>query len=236
MASATIPAISATVRGSAAHFGEAAERGDLVDLLERLATAEAALDLTGDHEHRGRVLARRVDPDGEVRRPDRSCREADGRPTGQLPVRLGHEGRRTFVARGDDPDPGALEGVEQPQERLTRHGERIAHARRAQGVGDEPTDGARTDRDDRLDLRLRLGVRAVGVGGSLGVSDRFDGDRRSRLGIRGFRRLGRRLVGGFGGHLVGRLRRQQVGLDRLELGHGDCAPSSVVAPRGDGQR
>ena len=67
--------------------------------------------------------------------------EADRRPPGQLPVRLGHERGAALVARGDDPDPGALERVEQAQERFAGDRERVAHAGRAEGVGDEPADG-----------------------------------------------------------------------------------------------
>ena len=90
-----------------------AEGRDLVDLLERLAAEERALHLADGREHRGRVLARRVDPDRQVRAADGARPEADGRPAGQLPVGLGHERGRTLVPGGDHPDPGPLEGVEQ---------------------------------------------------------------------------------------------------------------------------
>ena len=59
-------------------LGQAADRRDLVDLLERLVAAVRALDLADEREHRGRVLAGRVDADGQVRGADaRACR---GRP------------------------------------------------------------------------------------------------------------------------------------------------------------
>ena len=101
-------------------LGEPAERRDLVDLLEGLAPEEGALDLADRHEHRGRVLARGVDADGEVRATDRARPERDRRASGQLAVRFGHERGRALVTRGDDPDPGALEGVEQAEERFAR--------------------------------------------------------------------------------------------------------------------
>ena len=94
-------------------LGQPAERRDLVDLLERLAPEQGALDLADRHEHRGRVLARGVDADGEVRATDRARPERDRRASGQLAVRFGHERGCAFVTRRDDPDPGALEGVEQ---------------------------------------------------------------------------------------------------------------------------
>ena len=46
-------------------------------------------------------------------------RQTAGSP-GQLAVGLGHERRGALVAGRDDPDPGALEGVEQAEERLAR--------------------------------------------------------------------------------------------------------------------
>ena len=101
-------------------LGEPAERGDLVDLLERLAAQEAPLDLTDEREHRGRVLPGRVDADGEVGAPDGPRPEARRRSAGQLPVRLGHERRAALVARRDDADPGVLERVEHAEERLAR--------------------------------------------------------------------------------------------------------------------
>ena len=101
-------------------LGEAAERRDLVDLLERLAAQQARARPGRRHEHRRGVLARRVDADGEVRGADRARPERDRGSAGQLAMGLGHERRGTLVPRRDDPDPGALEGVEQAQERLTR--------------------------------------------------------------------------------------------------------------------
>ena len=47
-------------------LGEPAERRDLVDLLEGLAPEQGALDLADRHEHRGGILARGMDPDGEI--------------------------------------------------------------------------------------------------------------------------------------------------------------------------
>ena len=98
--------------------------------------------------------------------------EADRRATGQLPVGLGHERGGALVAGRDDPDPGAVERVEQPEERFAGDGERVADAGGAERVGDEATDGSRPDRDDRLELGL---VGRVAGSGSRRRATRFGG-------------------------------------------------------------
>ncbi len=72
------------------------------------------LDLPDQREHRRRILTGRVDADGQVRRPDGPRPDACRRPTGQIAVRLGHEGRAALVACCDDADPDVSESVEQP--------------------------------------------------------------------------------------------------------------------------
>ncbi len=155
-------------------LGQTADRRDLVDLLERLASADLPLDLADQDEHRGRILAGGVDADAEVRGTDRSRREADGGPAGQLAVRLGHECRPAFVTGRDDADAGAFEGVEEPEERLARDGEGVADTRCPQLVGDVAPNGPWTGIDDRFGGGLigDCGVRGrVGLGRRLG----FDG-------------------------------------------------------------
>ena len=129
---------------------------DLVDLLERLATQERALDLADEREHRRRILPGSVDPDGEVGRSHGPRPKAHRRTAGQLPIGLGHERRPALVAGRDDPDPGSLECVEDAEERLTRHGEGHADTGGAQRLGDEPADGP------RLGWLGRLGSRRFG--------------------------------------------------------------------------
>ena len=168
-------------------LGKAAERGDLVDLLERLETLDVPADLADEHEHRRRILASRVDPDAEVRATRRTRRQARGGPSGELSVRLCHERRRTLVAGRDDADPGALECVEEPEERLARDGEGVADAGCAQLVGDVAADGARPGVDDGLGhlrggLGRRLGRGSATVAGS--ASGSVDSWFRRRLGRR----------------------------------------------------
>ena len=122
-------------------FRQPADGRDRLDLLERLVPAMRVLDLADDREHRGRVLAGRVDADGEIRGPDAARAEADGGSTRELAVGLGHERGAALVAGGDDADAGITERVEEAQERFAGHGERVADAGAAQGVGDEAADG-----------------------------------------------------------------------------------------------
>ena len=126
--------------------GEAADRRRLVDLLECLATEERPIDLTNEDEHRGGVLACRVDPDREVRRSDGPRPQGDRRAAGQLPVGLGHECSRTLVAGRDDPDPCPIETLEKTEEALAGHREGISHPGGAKRIGDEPADRARAGR------------------------------------------------------------------------------------------
>ena len=112
--------ISSAVCGSAAHLASPPSVATWSISWKASRPEQGALDLADRHEHRRRILARGVDPDGEVRATDRAGPERDRGSPGQLAVGLGHERRGTLVARGDDPDPGALEGVEQAQERLAR--------------------------------------------------------------------------------------------------------------------
>ena len=56
---------------------------------------------------------------------------------------LGHERGATLVARSDHPDAGLTERVEQAKEQFAGHGEGVADAGAAQGVGDEAPDRAR---------------------------------------------------------------------------------------------
>ena len=137
--------------------GEPADRGRLVDLLERLTAAEGSVDLADDDEHRRRVLAGRVDPDRQVRGADGSGPECRSRSTSELAVGFGHERRGAFVADRDDADAGGLESFQETEEALARHGEGVANPGGAKGIGDESPDGPRAGLG-------RLGRRLVGRG------------------------------------------------------------------------
>ena len=94
------------------------------------------------------------------------------RAAGQLAVGLGHERGGALVAGGDDPDPGALEGVEQAEERLARDGEGVADAGRAEASamkrptvrGPSATAGSRSGSARRARLGVGLGRRSSALG------------------------------------------------------------------------
>ena len=113
VASAIASAISPADRGSAAHLARppSVATWSISWNASRPLTDRSTWP-TSD-EHRGRILAGGVDPDAEVRATDGARRQAGRRPAGQLSVCLGHERGRALVARRDDPDPGALERIEQ---------------------------------------------------------------------------------------------------------------------------
>ena len=146
-------------------LGETAQCRDLVDLLERVPAQQVPLHLPDRHEHRSRIRAGRVDADRQVCGADRPRPEADRGSAGQLAMRFGHECGCSLVPRGDDADPGGLEGVEEPEERLTGDRERVANARGPEGVGDEAADRARAGLDGRLRIVFGRALRGdVGLG------------------------------------------------------------------------
>ena len=79
----------------------------------------------------------------------RVARQTAGRPV-SCPCASAMNAAAALVAGRDDADPGAFEGVEEPEERLARYGERVADARRAELVGDVAPDGPWTGVDGRF--------------------------------------------------------------------------------------
>ncbi|MEJ1229785.1 MAG: hypothetical protein WDM88_02730 [Galbitalea sp.] len=71
------------------------------NLLKRLLAEMRSLDLTEQHDHRGRILTRRMHADREVRGADRSGRHDRSRDTGEFRLALGHERGSALVARRD---------------------------------------------------------------------------------------------------------------------------------------
>ena len=165
-----------------------------------------ALDLADEGEHRRRVLTRRVDADREICGAD--CARADrrGGAARELAVGLGHERGGALVARGDDPDAGGVEALEQAEEALARDGECLPDADGAKRVRDEPTDGPR-----RCRQRLRSGL---GGGGRVASARRRAALRASASTARWRTQIGRGL-----GH------------DRL-AGSGSAASGSRVGSAG----
>jgi hypothetical protein len=84
-------------------------------------------------------------------------------------VGLGHERGAALVSGRDDPDPRVAQPLEEPEEALARHGERVADAGGAQGVGDEAPDRPGTVGFTPGLGRRRLGGRGLGLGGRVGA-------------------------------------------------------------------
>ncbi len=78
-------------------FGDAAEHGAVVDLLERLAAGRLAADLPDDQDHRGRVLEGGVDADRGMGGAGAAGDEADTGLAGQLAIGFGHVGGAGLV-------------------------------------------------------------------------------------------------------------------------------------------
>ena len=115
---------------------------------------------------------------------------------------LGHESGTAFVPRRHDADAGVPERIEEAEEGLARHRERVPHPRRTQGVRDESPDGSWSGGLDRLGRHL-LGVAGVDLEDiSLGFVD-------CRLGLDGVS------FGNVGVHV------DDFGLSPGDLGRGD---------------
>ena len=102
----------------------------VVEFLKGLAVAKLSTHLTHDH-HQGRaVLERGVDADGGVGGARPPGDHAHTRAAGQLPVRLGHEGRTALLPTGHEADAGlvGMKPVECRQETFAGHAEDRVHA------------------------------------------------------------------------------------------------------------
>ena len=199
---------------------EAADRADEVDLLERLAAREPAVDVADDDEHRRRVGGGGVDADGEVRGADGARAEAQRGAAGQLAVGLGGEGGGALVAGGDDPDAGGGERVEDAEEALAGDGERDPDARGAERGGDQLGDGRGLGGGGGDGLGLGAGVRVVVV---VGVAP--SAARGRRLGGSG---VGRRAGSGSASARLGLRLGVRLGLGARAPGSGSASSAGLA--------
>ena len=109
-------------------FHHGAEHGAVVELLERLALAHLARDLTDEHDHRRGILLGDVQAGRAVGRAGAAGHERDARAAGQLAGGLGHHHRPALLAADGHGDVAVMEGVERRQIALARHAEDVAHA------------------------------------------------------------------------------------------------------------
>ena len=119
-------------------FGDAAEHPPVVDFLKGLAIDKIAADLSDEHDHRRRILRRRMNADRGVRRARAARDERNAGPPGQLAERLRHVRRAAFLPADDERKTVArvVQRVEHGEIALARNAERM---RRALGekIGDE---------------------------------------------------------------------------------------------------
>ena len=102
-------------------FGDRAEEGGEVDLLEALAVAVAARDVADEQDHRGRILEGDVDAGAGVGRARAAGDEGDARAPGHLAVGVGHIGDAAFLPADDDVDLGrVVKRVEHREEAFAR--------------------------------------------------------------------------------------------------------------------
>ena len=93
-------------------LGDRPEHLLVVELLERLALAHAALDLADEHDQRRRILRRDVDAVGAVHRAGAAGDEADAGAPGQLAISLRHDRGAAFLAAHQHVDRGVMQRIE----------------------------------------------------------------------------------------------------------------------------
>jgi hypothetical protein len=118
-------------------LGHRTEHGAEVDLLERLAAARLARDLTDEHDERRGILLRDVDAGGRSAR-----READAGTAGELADRLRHHGGAALLPAHRDRDIAIVERIERRQIALARHAEGMPHPVKHQLVDQDLAAGA----------------------------------------------------------------------------------------------
>jgi hypothetical protein len=106
-------------------FGERSEGGAIVELLERLAFAHAALDLADEENHRRGILLGDVDARRGVRRPWAAGHEADARTAGELAVGFRHHGGAAFLAAYGHVDVRVMQRIQRGQVALARNAEDV---------------------------------------------------------------------------------------------------------------
>ena len=91
-----------------------------------------------EEDQRGRILKRRVDAGGGVRRPGRPRDETDAGPPGQLAVRLRHVRSACLVPRDDEADRSVPQSVQDRDVALTRNAEGSVDAVDDELVDEDP--------------------------------------------------------------------------------------------------
>ena len=108
-------------------FRHAAENRATVDLLERLALTNVAVDLADEQDHRRRILVGDVNAGHRVGGARSPRHEADTRPAGRLAYRFGHHRGAALLAADRHRDVPVVEGIENAEIALAGHAEHVLH-------------------------------------------------------------------------------------------------------------
>jgi len=106
-------------------FGERAEGGAVIELLEGLALAHAALDLADEEDQRRGILLGDVDAGRGVRRAGTTRHEADAGTPRELAVSLRHHRGAAFLAADRDVDVGIMQRIQGREITLARNAEDV---------------------------------------------------------------------------------------------------------------
>ena len=109
-------------------FGDGAEHRPVIELLEGLALAHVARDLPDEQDHRGRILARHMQPGRRIGGAGAAGDEADAGRPGRLADRLRHHGGAALLPADRHRDGPVVQGIERRDIALARHAEDVAHA------------------------------------------------------------------------------------------------------------
>ncbi len=97
-------------------------------LLERVASARAALDLADEEDHRRRVLLSDMEAERGIGGAGASRHETHARPARRLADGLRHHRRAALMAADGDGDVAIVERVEHGEIAFAGHAEDVAHA------------------------------------------------------------------------------------------------------------
>ena len=104
-------------------FGDRAEEGPVIHLLEGAAPAHAALDLADEQDQRHRIMLGDVDTMGGVGGAGAAGHHGDAGAAGEPGARIRHHGGPTFLPAHRQGDRGVVQGVEHGKIAFARHAE-----------------------------------------------------------------------------------------------------------------
>ena len=132
-------------------LGHAAEHLPVVDLLEGVALAAAAVDLADEQDHRHAVLLGDVDAGAGVGGTGAAGDHGDAGPSGELAPGCRHHRRAALLTADDEADLGrVVQRVQDLEIALARHAEDRVDALQAELVDEDPAPGPGFARHEAL--------------------------------------------------------------------------------------